>query len=76
MSRSLMDIVVDVNRLHDQLMEMMDVNMPFSSVKSDEIFAEYDVLKVEFMRAYHSARRRGIDLRGLPMPFGYVGPVQ
>jgi hypothetical protein len=76
MSRSLMDIVVDVNRLHDQLMEMMDANVPFSSVKSDEIFAEYDALKAEFIRAYHSARRRGIDLQGLPMPFGYVGPVQ
>jgi hypothetical protein len=76
MGRSPKEIVEDAIRLQDRLLDLAvdeDLGIAhFDREKSIQIMDEYTALKLEYRKAVAHARKVGIDLRGLPQPFGYV----
>jgi len=67
MARPLSDVLEDFEMLHAEL--VMLVGTPFNAERAAVLMDRHRKLRLELKESYWAARRKGIDLRGLELPY-------
>jgi len=67
MARDLSDVLHDFHDLYLEL--VMLVGTPFNAERAAVLMDRHKKLRLELKESYWAARRKGIDLRGLELPY-------